>query len=225
MRIVDVMLSIPGAAAGVLDRGARREAEPVDGDHRDRGGPGADLRAAAARLDARPAASATTCWRPARSGSSRAPIVFRHMLPNALGPVIVQATLVLATAIIDAAALSFLGLGNPDDRQPEWGQMLGRRPGVHQRPTRTSRSIPAVVHHRGRPRLHADGRVAARGPRPEVPEVTSMSKRTAAVRPRPQRHLHPARRGAVHGRRRRLASTSTPARRSAWSASPAAASR
>ena len=53
-------------------------------------------------------------------------IVFRHMLPNALGPVIVQTTLVLAVAIIDAAALSFLGLGNPDDRQPEWGQMLGR---------------------------------------------------------------------------------------------------
>ena len=52
-------------------------------------------------------------------------IVFRHMLPNSLGPVIVQATLVLATAIIDAAGLSFLGLGNPDDRQPEWGQMLG----------------------------------------------------------------------------------------------------
>lgn len=52
-------------------------------------------------------------------------IVFRHMLPNALGPVIVQATLVLAVAIIDAAALSFLGLGNPDDRRPEWGQMLG----------------------------------------------------------------------------------------------------
>lgn len=52
-------------------------------------------------------------------------VVFRHMLPNSLAPVIVQATLVLATAIIDAAALSFLGLGNPDDRQPEWGQMLG----------------------------------------------------------------------------------------------------
>ena len=52
-------------------------------------------------------------------------IVFRHMLPNAMGPVIVQATLVLAVAIIDAAALSFLGLGNPDERQPEWGQMLG----------------------------------------------------------------------------------------------------
>ncbi|MBW8173849.1 ABC transporter permease [Ornithinimicrobium sp. Arc0846-15] len=59
-------------------------------------------------------------------GVKPAPIVFRHMLPNSLGPVIVQATLVLATSIIDAAALSFLGLGNPDDRQPEWGQMLGK---------------------------------------------------------------------------------------------------
>jgi len=53
-------------------------------------------------------------------------VVFRHMVPNSLGPVIVQATLVLATSIIDAAALSFLGLGNPDDDAPEWGQMLGR---------------------------------------------------------------------------------------------------
>jgi peptide/nickel transport system permease protein len=52
-------------------------------------------------------------------------IVFRHMLPNSLGPVIVQATLSLAVAIVEAAALSFLGLGNPDQRQPEWGQMLG----------------------------------------------------------------------------------------------------
>lgn len=52
-------------------------------------------------------------------------IIFRHMIPNSLGPVIVQATIALATSIIDAAALSFLGLGNPDDRMPEWGQMLG----------------------------------------------------------------------------------------------------
>ena len=59
-------------------------------------------------------------------GVKKSAIVLRHMLPNSLGPVIVQATLVLATAIIDAAALSFLGLGNPDDRNPEWGQMLGR---------------------------------------------------------------------------------------------------
>jgi len=58
-------------------------------------------------------------------GVKRSAIVFRHILPNSLAPVIVQSTLVLATSIIDAAALSFLGLGNPDDRQPEWGQMLG----------------------------------------------------------------------------------------------------
>ncbi len=58
-------------------------------------------------------------------GVRRKAIIFRHMLPNAIGPVIVQATLVVATSIIDAAALSFLGLGNPDDSKPEWGAMLG----------------------------------------------------------------------------------------------------
>ncbi len=59
-------------------------------------------------------------------GIKRNAIVFRHMLPNAMGPVIVQATLALAVAIIDAAALSFLGLGNPDQSIPEWGAMLGQ---------------------------------------------------------------------------------------------------
>ena len=59
-------------------------------------------------------------------GIKQRAIVFRHMIPNALGPVIVQATLVLAVAIVDAAALSFLGFGSADDRRPEWGQMLGK---------------------------------------------------------------------------------------------------
>ncbi len=58
-------------------------------------------------------------------GVRQGPIVFRHMLPNSLSPVIVQATLVVAIAIIDAAALSFLGLGSQDVSVPEWGQMLG----------------------------------------------------------------------------------------------------
>ncbi|MEU6645110.1 ABC transporter permease [Saccharomonospora sp. NPDC046836] len=58
-------------------------------------------------------------------GVKRREIVFRHILPNSLGPVIVQSTLVLAMAILDAAALSFLGLGAADDSTPEWGQMLG----------------------------------------------------------------------------------------------------
>jgi peptide/nickel transport system permease protein len=57
-------------------------------------------------------------------GLRRRTVVLSHIVPNSLGPVIVQATLTLATSIIDAAALSFLGLGNPDDTQPEWGQML-----------------------------------------------------------------------------------------------------
>ena len=51
-------------------------------------------------------------------------IMLGHVLPNSLSPVIVQATLTLATAIIEAAALSFLGLGSPDPRVPEWGLML-----------------------------------------------------------------------------------------------------
>jgi peptide/nickel transport system permease protein len=57
-------------------------------------------------------------------GVKRGTIVFRHMLPNSMGPVFVQATLTLATAIIDAAALSFLGLGDPNPDRAEWGLML-----------------------------------------------------------------------------------------------------
>lgn len=57
-------------------------------------------------------------------GLTRGALVFRHILPNSLGPMIVQGTLALATAIIDAAALSFLGLGSADPGVPEWGRML-----------------------------------------------------------------------------------------------------
>ncbi|MFC8176467.1 ABC transporter permease [Streptomyces sp. NPDC057242] len=53
-------------------------------------------------------------------------IVVTQILPNSLSPVIVQATLSLATAIIEAAALSYLGLGNPDPAIPEWGVMLSQ---------------------------------------------------------------------------------------------------
>ena len=61
----------------------------------------------------------------ARSVGVRGPtLLLRHMLPNAVGPLIVQATLALATAVVDAAALGFLGLGPPDPRTPEWGMML-----------------------------------------------------------------------------------------------------
>ena len=56
-------------------------------------------------------------------GASEPRLLFRHIVPNALSPLIVQATLGIATAILDAAALGFLGLGaiRPD---VEWGAML-----------------------------------------------------------------------------------------------------
>ena len=51
-------------------------------------------------------------------------ILFGHIMPNALSPVIVAGTLALATAIIDAAGLGFLCLGPQDPATPEWGTML-----------------------------------------------------------------------------------------------------
>ena len=50
-------------------------------------------------------------------------ILLHHILPNSVTPVIVQATLAIATAIIEAAALGFLGLG-AQAPTPEWGKML-----------------------------------------------------------------------------------------------------
>jgi len=51
-------------------------------------------------------------------------VLTNHILPNAISPVIVAGTLALATAIIDAAGLAFLGLGSQDPALPEWGIML-----------------------------------------------------------------------------------------------------
>ncbi len=57
-------------------------------------------------------------------GGSHFHILFTRILPNAIPPLIVQGTLGIATAILDAAALSFLGLG-AQPPTPEWGTMLG----------------------------------------------------------------------------------------------------
>ena len=57
-------------------------------------------------------------------GVKKARIVLGHVLPNSLTALIVQATLSLATAIIEAAGLSYLGLGDPNIARPEWGAML-----------------------------------------------------------------------------------------------------
>jgi peptide/nickel transport system permease protein len=57
-------------------------------------------------------------------GVKRRVILFSHILPNSISPVIVQGTLAMATAIIDVAGLGFLGLGPQDPSTPEWGTML-----------------------------------------------------------------------------------------------------
>jgi peptide/nickel transport system permease protein len=56
-------------------------------------------------------------------GASRMRMVVRHLLPNAMGPVIVAATIEIANAIIAESTLSFLGLGFPPD-VPTWGRVL-----------------------------------------------------------------------------------------------------
>ena len=57
-------------------------------------------------------------------GLGRGKITMSHVLPNSVGPVIVQGTLSLATAVIEAAALSYLGLGGDVPQTAEWGRML-----------------------------------------------------------------------------------------------------
>nr|WP_239544470.1 nickel transporter permease [Virgibacillus halotolerans] len=56
-------------------------------------------------------------------GAKHKRIFLQHVLPNSLAPIIVQATLGIGTAILDAAGLSFLGLG-AQPPTPEWGAML-----------------------------------------------------------------------------------------------------
>ncbi|SIS99582.1 peptide/nickel transport system permease protein [Roseivivax lentus] len=56
-------------------------------------------------------------------GTTSGKIIRRHLLPNVLSPIMVSATLGLATAIITESALSFLGVGFPSDF-PTWGKML-----------------------------------------------------------------------------------------------------
>jgi peptide/nickel transport system permease protein len=122
MRIVDVLLAIPGIllAIGIvvwLDRGLLQIMFAVAATN-------APIFARILRgsmLALRESDYVTA----ARSiGAPTGRILFRHMLPNALTPIIVTSTLALATAIIDVAGLGFLGLGPADPRTAEWGTML-----------------------------------------------------------------------------------------------------
>lgn len=56
-------------------------------------------------------------------GTSDARIIFRHILPNAMGPILVQVTQTVARSVITISSLSFIGLGISEPT-PEWGSML-----------------------------------------------------------------------------------------------------
>lgn len=56
-------------------------------------------------------------------GMSNRRVIFRHILPNCLSPIIVTGSLIVATAILIESALSFLGLGDPNTMS--WGFMIG----------------------------------------------------------------------------------------------------
>ena len=123
MRIVDVLLSIPGILLAIaivawLGRGLPQIVLAVAVTNTP-----IFARILRGSLLALPRAR-TTSTPPARWAPAGWRILIRHMLPNSLTPLIVAATLALATAIIDVAGLGFLGLGPPDPRTPEWGTML-----------------------------------------------------------------------------------------------------
>jgi peptide/nickel transport system permease protein len=61
-------------------------------------------------------------------GNTDSRIIFRHILPNSLSVIIVRATLGISSAVLDTAALGFLGMG-VQPPQAEWGDMLGRARG------------------------------------------------------------------------------------------------
>ena len=108
------------------------------------------------------------------SGASDARIIVRHMLPNTLGPIIVNMTLVIATAILVEAALSFLGFGI---QPPQAGTRQPDRPGA-------GGGLPDVVaRHLPGPRDRADRalhqlrrRRAARCARPDAAEGSWLSR-------------------------------------------------
>ena len=121
MRVSDVFLAFPGlvfalAVAGVLGGGLQNAIIA--------------LAAISWPKYARIARSQTlaqkeTQWMKAvrLSGNSAAKIIFRHILPNIIGPVLVTAMLDIGTMMMELAALSFLGLGAKPPI-PEWGSMM-----------------------------------------------------------------------------------------------------
>lgn len=121
MRLVDVLLAFPGlllalGIVAILDPGPVAVIIAVGV----AGAPGYARVARAAALEVRnqPYVQAA-----AALGASDLRLLVRHILPNALGPLLAFATVQLGWSLLNAAALSFLGLAGPPAR-PEWGHLL-----------------------------------------------------------------------------------------------------
>jgi ABC-type dipeptide/oligopeptide/nickel transport system permease subunit len=121
-RVIDVLLSFPGfllalALVAVLGVGIGNVVVVV----------GVGAVPAFVRLVRASALSIRACEyvEAARTaGASGARIIWRHVLPNAVAPIVIQATLGLGATLLTAAGLGFLGLG-VQQPTPEWGAMLG----------------------------------------------------------------------------------------------------
>ncbi len=122
MRLVDALLAIPDA----VPRARRGLHVPAHGDRAD---PGHRADLVADHLPADPRRGAVAAGARLRAGDARdgrrvgARAVFRHIAPNAVGTIIVNATFQVADAILLVVALSYLGLGIRPP-QTDWGGML-----------------------------------------------------------------------------------------------------
>ena len=119
MRVMDILLALPGILLAIAIVAAL--------------GPGVYEVMIAVGIGsipvfARVTRSAVLSTKAHSVGARDSRIILRHILPNSFAPVLVYATLQLATAILSASILSFLGLG-PQPPTPEWGAMVaaGRR--------------------------------------------------------------------------------------------------
>lgn len=141
-------------------------------------------------------------------GWSRLQVVLRHIVPNAVGPLLALATVGVGGMIVTGSALSFLGLG-PQPPTAEWGAMLMRQRRLRRRRL-VDRGLPRCGDHRRRAgRLGARAVAAGPGRRAGGPMIGDPGTGT---RPRRgsatgSRHADPRRRGAAAGgaaRARRL---------------------
>ena len=104
-------------------------------------------------------------------------VVMRHIIPNSLGPIVVQATVDVGTVILAAGSLAFIGLGARPPT-PDWADG-GAGPDLHPRPV-VDRQLPGPGHLHRRAGLQRARRPAAAAARPEA-AMTTVSPASAAL--------------------------------------------